>query len=382
MHRIFTFITILLFINLSLVGQQDFSALRPIDMRYKKLLKKAKEEDKLLLFIIHSNQVMNNSILLLDDAHNVEGFNEKVITSIVDIFKDDSHEVLKRIDIKTNPTYVMMNKDEVILEQNGTLSNVQDLLQFYGRSIRISNNFDESKEAIETGKSDQSYKEMITLLLNSKNVDLAEEYIEDWMQDRLPLRNQENHDFLAKVAEACICSDRLAAAFRSQEEQLIPSLGAGRYLGIRQAYILKELKKYDLVEPYTVWEVYNEEFGIYADSLFRRFAIQYYQFIEPNKEVLMDEIYDFLYYYPETSWADQKSMFDLAIKYTDEKEDFLLLLDMIEYQIYLGSDHEKLDYKAVIMYKLGNKERAVELMKEVEALKPDYTSMVHQLIEK
>lgn len=351
-------------------------------MRYKKLLKKAKEEDKLLLFIIHSNQVMNNSILLLDDAHNVEGFNEKVITSIVDIFKDDSHEVLKRIDIKTNPSYVMMNKDEVILEQNGTLSNVQDLLQFYGRSIRISNNFDESKEAIETGKSDQSYKEMITLLLNSKNVDLAEEYIEDWMQDRLPLRNKENHDFLAKVAEACICSDRLAAAFRSQEEQLIPSLGAGRYLGIRQAYILKELKKYDLVEPYTVWEVYNEEFGIYADSLFRRFAIQYYQFIEPNKEVLMDEIYDFLYYYPETSWADQKSMFDLAIKYTDEKEDFLLLLDMIEYQIYLGSDHEKLDYKAVIMYKLGNKERAVELMKEVEALKPDYTSMVHQLIEK
>jgi tetratricopeptide (TPR) repeat protein len=305
-----------------------------------------------------------------------------VISSVVDFFKDDGHDVLKLVNVKTNPTYVLMNRDEVILDQSGSLATVQDLMQFYGRGIRVSLNYDEAKKEIEATKSDESYKKMITLLLNSKNVDLAEEYLEDWMQEKLPLRQPENQEFLAQVAESCVCSDRLAAAFRSQEEQLISSLGAGRYLGIRQAYILKELKRYDLVEPYTVWEVYNEEFGIYADSLFRRFAIEYYQFVEPNKEVLMDEVYDYLYYYPETAWIDQKRMFDLAIKYSEDKADFLLLLDMIEYQLYLGSDHEKLDYKAVIMYKLGNKERAVELMKEVEILKPDYTSMVHQLLVK
>lgn len=383
MKRFLIYLLVSLFTlsGLVLQAQQDFSPLRPIDARYKKLLKMAKEEDKLLLFIIHSPQVVNNTILLLDDKAKVEALNEKIITTVLDILKDDNHEVIRRIPLKANPTYVIMNHDEVILDQDDTLSNAEDLIQFYGRAIRVSGDFYQYKKELEVNATDENYRRMIALLLNNKNQDLAEEYIEDWMQELLPLKRESNHEFLAQVAEVCTCSERLNASFAIFEDTLMSSLGRNRYLAIRQAYILKELRRYDLVEPYTVWEVYNEQFGIYADSLFRRFAINYYQFVEPNKEILMDEVYDYLYYYPETAWAEQKLMFDLALKYSAEKDDMLLLLDMIEYQLYLGDDHEKKDIKAVIMYKLGNKERALQLMREVEEMQPDYVSRVHQIIE-
>ena len=362
-------------------AQQDFSPLKPVSTKYKKLLKEAKESQKLLLFITYSDRAPNNSILLLENSSLLSDLNSKMISSVIDLIKDDGHPVLRTVNISSKPFYVFMNEDEIILGVKNSVITEQDLLQFYGQSIRADAQYRKLKEQLDQQETTESYKEMISLLLNAGNHRIAENYIKDWLQKYIPFNDPKEHEFIRQVASACLCSQQLNAGIKTYEKSLLDSWGLKSYLDIRQAYIMKELKNYDLVDPYIIWEVYTEEFGEYADSLYRRFVIDYYQYVKPDKDILLDEIYDFLYYYPATPWDEQKAMFLTAIKYTQAKNDFLLLLDLLEYQIYQAVSFEKLDLKALILYKLDKKERALELMYEVERMQPEYKSLLHQWID-
>ena len=137
------------------------------------------------------------------------------------------------------------------------------------------------------------------------------------------------------------------------------------------------------MDPPTVWERFEAELGIKADSLYRLFAIEYFQTIEPDVDILLDEVYDFLYYYPDTPWEKQDALYSLAIKHTEEKEDFNILLDLISYQVYKDVDFRKLDFRAVILYKLGSTERALRMIQDIHEMAMsegvNYKSMLYSL---
>ena len=104
----------------------------------------------------------------------------------------------------------------------------------------------------------------------------------------------------------------------------------------------------------------------------------------PDKQVMLDEIYNYLYYYPNTPWPQQQRLFDIALKNTEHEDDWLLLLDIIEYQILSEETYAKKDYKSYILYKLGNVDRAMELMAEVEGEaileNPDFQPLLFKTI--
>ena len=375
------FILTLLLLSLISNAQQDFSALAPVDMKYKKMIKTAKDNDQLMLFVSYNPETVSNSIFLIEDPSKAIKLQEKVITSVLDITEDSRHEVFKRFRIYSNPFYLFLNSDEILLAQGKAINSYDDLITLYGQAIIKDREYVKLKNQIDTNKNSQAQKEMIVFILGTNDESALPSYIDEWINDNFPFKAPEDFAFMADVAQLCTCSRRVGEAIEIYGNELIKSMGINRYLNLRKNYILKDLRESGYMDPYTVWEAYDRQLGIHADSMYRQFAIEYYQVVEPDQNILLDELYDFLYYYPLTPWEQQDQYFEKAVKFTKSKEDLPLLLDLIEYQIYLEDHYRKQDFKALILYKMGKVDRAIALMNAVESSNPGYQSMLHQLTE-
>lgn len=380
-----TYITILIgfigFLSHSMSAQQDFSVLKPINTKYKKMLKQAKSEDKLMLFISYNPEGQSNSIFLIEDESKLAGIDDMLLTEVLDWTEDSRHDFFKKYRIISNPYYLIINTDEILLADSKAINSTQDFLIFYGQAVSKEREYQKIKSQMEGPNGSVAQKEMIKFLMKTKDIKITEGFIDQWVNENYPFTNNDDFNFMLELAEECICSDRLYEAITIYESQIVAIAGEERYLNLRQAYILKDLSANDLLEPYIVWEVYDAELGIHADSMYRRFAIEYYQSVKPNQEILLDELYDYLYYYPLTPWVDQEKYFSKAIMLTKEKEDLYLLLDLIEYQIILDNTYRKQDYKALLLYKLGKTDRAISIMEKIEAAQPDYSSVLRQFVE-
>lgn len=375
---------LILMIAFPSIGQQDFSFLQPVqNNKYKKVLKQAKKEGKSVLFIAYSAQTKPNSLLDVEPSPQLQEVSKYVVTSIADWNIHTRNELFNRVDIPTNPFYIFMHPSDVVLHTSTAINNHDELIGFIGVGLDKRKKYDNLIEMTERGDA-KAHKELALTLISNEEYGHAREVLEDWMELSLPLKNDEDFKFLAAVHNRCKCSDRIDQAMQNYESNIIRLIGSEEYYNIRQSYILNNLREVGLLEPFYVWESYDANLGEKADSLYRLFAIEYFKTVLPDKQVMLDEIYNFLYYYPKTPWEDQKALFDIAIKSTEHEDDWLLLLDLIEYQILTEDSYSKKDYKSFILHKLGHVERAMELMSEVEgeALKEnaDFQPLLFQII--
>jgi hypothetical protein len=306
-----------------------------------------------------------------------------VLTSIADWNIHTRNELFNRVDIPTNPYYIFMHPDDVILHTSTAINGHDELIAFVGQGLNKRKKYDNLVSMTERGDT-KAYKELALTLFTNKEYALAREVLDEWIQLSLPLKEEKDFMFLAAAHQQCKCSDRVDQAMDNYQSELINLIGSNDYYDIRQSYILTNLREAGLLEPFYVWESYDNHLGEKADSLYRLFAIEYFRSVLPDKQVMLDEIYNFLYYYPNTPWEDQKGLFNIAIKSTEHDDDWLLLLDLIEYQILTEDSYSKKDYKSYILHKLGHVDRAIELMSEVEgeALQEnaDFQPLLFQLI--
>jgi len=370
--------------SLSSMAQQDFSFLQPVENnKYKKVLKQAKKENKLVLFIAYSAQTKPSTLLDIEPTNQLRELSKYVLTSVADWNIHTRNELFNRVDIPSNPFYIIMHPDDVILHSSTAINSHDELISFVGQGINKRKKYENLLEMTQRGDPD-AQKELALTLIANKEYPQAREVLEEWVQSSLPLTDDKDFMFLAAAHQQCKCSERIDQAMQNYESKMIELIGSEDYYDIRQAFILSNLRDVGLLEPFYVWESYDANLGEKADSLYRLFAIDYFRTVLPDKQVMLDEIYNFLYYYPNTPWEDQKGLFDLAIKSTEHDDDWLLLLDLIEYQILTEETYSKKDYKSYILHKLGHVERAMELMSEVEgeALQEnaDFQPLLFQLI--
>lgn len=383
-HLIVAYVGLILLMAIPSLGQQDFSFLQPVENnKYKKVLKQAKKEGKSVLFIAYSAQTKPNSLLNLEPSPQLQELSKHVLTSIADWNIHTRNELFNRVDIPTNPYYIFMHPDDVILHTSTAINGHDELIAFVGQGLNKRKKYDNLVSMTERGDT-KAYKELALTLFTNKEYALAREVLDEWIQLSLPLKEEKDFMFLAAAHQQCKCSDRVDQAMDNYQSELINLIGSNDYYDIRQSYILTNLREVGLLEPFYVWESYDNHLGEKADSLYRLFAIEYFRSVLPDKQVMLDEIYNFLYYYPNTPWEDQKGLFNIAIKSTEHDDDWLLLLDLIEYQILTEDSYSKKDYKSYILHKLGHVDRAIELMSEVEgeALQEnaDFQPLLFQLI--
>lgn len=375
---------LILMIAFPALGQQDFSFLQPVqNNKYKKVLKQAKKESKSVLFIAYSAQTKPNSLLDVEPSTQLQEVSKYVVTSITDWNIHTRNELFNRVDIPTNPFYIFMHPDDVILHTSTAITNHDELIAFMGVGLDKRKKYDNLIEMTERGDA-KAHQELALTLISNQEYSHAREVLDNWIQLSLPLTDDRDFKFLAASHQQCKCSDRIDQAMQNYESDVIKLIGSKEYYKIRQSYILSNLREVGLLEPFYVWESYDANLGEKADSLYRLFAIEYFRTVLPDNQVMLDEIYNFLYYYPKTPWEDQKALFDIAIKSTKHDDDWLLLLDLIEYQILTEDSYSKKDYKSFILHKLGHIDRAIELMSEVEgeALQEnaDFQPLLFQLI--
>jgi len=366
------------------MSQQDYQYLQPVENnKYKKVLKQAKKTDKSVLFIAYSSQGKPNSILDIEPTPLLREISEQIITSVADWNIHTRNQLFNRVDIPTNPYYIFMHPDDVVLHTATTLNSYDELVSFIGQGLNKRKKYDNLVEMAEKGNS-RAQKELALTMITNKELVRAKEVLDSWLQENLPLKTDEDYKFLAAAHQQCRCSNRMDMAMQNNEDKFVELIGLGNYLDIRQTFILFNLKEVGLMEPFYVWETYDASLGVHADSLYRLFAVEYFRSVLPDKQVMLDEIYNYLYYYPQTPWAEQKKLFDLALKNTEHKDDWLLLLDLIEYQILTEETYAKKDYKSYILYKLGNVDRAMELMSQVEGEaiieNPDFQPLLFKII--
>ena len=380
----FGVLLILIILGAPLLGQQDFGFLQPTyNSKYKKILKQANKEDKLALFIAYSAQSKPSSLLNLEPTPELLELSQLFITSVADWNIHTRNQLFNRVNIPTNPYFIFMHPDDVVLQTATSISTYEELMTFVGQALNKKKKYDNLVALSDQGNA-KAQKELALMLISNQELVRANEVLENWLQTNLPLKNDDDYKFLAAAQQKCRCSNRLDKAMGNYEEKLVGLIGLETYLDIRQSFILNSLKQVGLMEPFYVWESYDASLGIHADSLYRLFAVEYFRTVLPDKQVMLDEIYNYLYYYPNTPWPQQQRLFDIALKNTEHEDDWLLLLDIIEYQILTEETYAKKDYKSYILYQLGNIDRAMELMAEVEGEaileNPDFQPLLFKTI--
>ncbi len=367
------------------MGQYDYQALNAEKAKKHKKNLSSLEDDQLLLYVIYNPDYAQNSVLSLNDDSSIAELRKSVRTVLLDWSRDTRNDIFTRVNIESNPAYVILNSDDVILAKSSKLGGYDDLLQFYGSAVSYDKMYQKAMDKISGNAPKDGWAELASISLQHDDRIRARGYMEEWLSYAQPGTDEKDLAILINLHKECKCSPRMDIAFAQYEKSIAEAIGMEQYLDLRQSYILSNLTRDGALEPYLVWEAYQEHLGPHADSLFRLFAIEYFRTVDPDEGILMDELYNFLYYYPDTPWEKQDQLFALAMEQTKLKDDWLLLLDLLEYQLLKEPSYRKKDYKAAILYKLGQTERAQQLMKSIEeeafADDPDYKSIFYQTIE-
>ena len=370
-----------------LSAQQDFELFDKNQVSSKKLKKLAEEQNKPIFMIIHTDMVSWSSVLLIDEVDSVRWILEQFATTVYD-YDSDNKSINSFIDARifsSNPFYVIIRHDGTILATSKKLESSNDLNAFARNGLKKFNTLSKLLTAYNADKKDlNKIKALNDFYVSIKDYSRAEEMTDAYL--RRHDNPAEDLGYLYNLAQNCECGKRLNRELIKYRALIIGNYGKEAYHTIRKKDIITSLRKQDLLEPYYVWQAYEAEFGDVADKYYRQFAIEYYQYVLPDKEALLDELYDYLTIYNKTPWVEQDGYFELALEKTTSKLDLEELLDLVSYQIFREKNFRNLDFRAGILYRLGQKERALALLQEVAALslekKVNYKSMIYDLSTK
>ena len=366
------FIASLCLLQESVDAQTSVLALGLPNGQYESIIDNAKEQGKPTLLLIY---------------HSVHLYSQKEqFTQLKDIlYRDDM--TLGLINLEQDPT-VFPLLESLRLEPKQLLGVIWVLMHPDEIQIGFShsiNNDNEAQAFIQSGMTRYlSFQEIYSKNRNPKQRDelyeltnkaslladqaycgkVFDKYLKsiDWKKiDHLTSKN------IIEIGRRCPNSKQFNKLLSKREEVFLPIVAEREIAELKYKYALSDLENKQLLEPYYVWKRFEKDMGYYADSLYRVFAIDYFTKNE-EPEVAYNESFEFIELYPRTNWSYLRPIYEKVILATDDKEDLELLLDLISFQIFRKKTFDKIDFRAAILYRLGEKDQALKLVQEANSL--------------
>ena len=365
---------------------------------YKDLLKAAKDQNGLILLILYSPSIKFDALPKIQYPDSIlQQYN--IVTDVADPFvemyflaqrlksyRKPGLGIVNPDEFYGNPGWAIIHPDDFTISLSNTIKNDQELKKALDHAFQIKELYEEGKGALSEDKdNEEGLKNTISALTLSKEKKASKRYINRYLKNKTKWTDEEII-FMAEVARVTPSIGKLEA-FVDKNRNRIRKLKSEDYLiGIDKQLIISKLKHRNLYEPYMIWKEFEKKFDTKADSLYRLEAINYFLYVALDIESLLTEIIDYLAFYPRTSWEILDPMYTSALKLISDKEDLLLMQDLIEGQIFQEKNYRKLDYKALILYRLGKKEQSLAMMSEIRKLSLEeginYKSMIYTLRNK
>lgn len=349
---------------------------------YKSLLKSAEENNTIALAVLYTDDVPVNVLPRISAADSIKR-KYNLVTDVINPYRQISYPLITRIRPFSNPLWVTVLPDNIIIGASSQISTDEELDLFVKTSKDIAAVYDQAKEALDEDDDNvAAQKDMISAMSMMYESKKIRRTLNKFLK-KIETPSDEDLDYIISVAEKCACSSKLEDFIDDREGQVIEKIGLQRYLSIKQRFINDDLNEKQLLEPYYVWQKYEQELGIYADSLYRLFAIGYFSTAIDGKETMVTESMDFLTYYPDTPWEVQDNLYLTILNNIKTTEDLEIMLDLISGQLFKEKTFRKLDFRAYILYQLGKKEEALKMLQEVTSLAAEqgirYKSLLNNL---
>lgn len=367
--RYCTLIFLLLIGLTNLSAQESLLTLADGNTSLKKVVKTAKKEKKPILAILYStSQPISHTNSFANIKDLIRAANYEIV--VIDLIKSPRKYAKKFEGQNSNPTWLTIHpEDEVILKLNPYITTNEQLSKFLTTSTTL---YKEVDQGISKYESSKKLSDLLALAdISTKTEDKAymtktlDEYLKRIDPERI---SDKNYKKVMDVGSKAGPSNRLQYLILQDRDKAMRLGNPQDVLNAQQEYILSQLRSSDLLEPYYVWERYEKELGYHADSMYRRFALVYFSSIVPDKKALYDESYDYISLYPRTEWRFLDGLYEIVLTGTNKKEELEELLDLLFFQISREEGYKQLDYKAFVLYKLGQKEKALNMIQQINEL--------------
>ena len=377
-----TILIIILFACHSVYAQIGLQVFETKEASFKSVLNEAKDNNTIALYIIYTDAIPVTNLPRISKPDTIK-FNNNIITDVVDPYVQIRHPLINRVRPFSNPHWITVDPDNIVIGASRKIKTDKELSTFIRTSLKVSRDYHLAKTKLKEDKNDISaQKEIISATVQMHESSKSRKYINKYLK-KLKNPTKEDLQFVLDIADECTCSSKLIDFIEDHQRQIEEFASPSKLLKIRQQFIIEDLKEKQLLEPYYVWKAYEKKLGAQADSLYRLFAIEYFSKTPGNTKELVNESIDFLNYYPESSWDLQDHLYKVILANVKEKEDLELMLDLISGQIFKSKNYRKLDYRAVILYRLGHKEQSLKMLQEIASLAAAegirYKSMIYQI---
>ena len=363
-------------------AQVSLLSLQDRDATYRSVLKKASKDRVPVLAILYSPTYPVSGPNNFSEANEIIR-SAKVHPIVIDWASSPDQKPQRYFTEIDNPGWMLIHPDEIIIGVSKTITNDNELKAFLDQNLALCS---EIEEVIQSENPDKLDRLLKLARLSARTYDqfYTSEVIDDFLGGiNLKRIKSQYYKEVLGLAMNGPYSKQLNKLINQSQERAIMLAGLDTVLNIQTAYIQYDLKQKGLLDPYFIWQRYEKELGVDADSLYRIFAIQYFSTPPVEDEMLYNEAFDFVNFYPRAPWNVQKQLFRILIPATSKEEDLNLLLDLISFQIFREKTYDKLDYQATILYKLGQKERALEMVDEINRLALEqgirYKSMLYTM---
>ena len=381
---IYILLTIGLLTNCS--AQESLLDLSVGQSSFKQTIKKAKQKNRPVLAILYTTQLpIDNTNSFKDLKGIVESANYEVV--VIDWTKAPKRYPQKFIPEKGNPTWLAIHPDEVILSVGRAFKTNEDLSSFLTSARSIYDKIDPAYKKYKSSKKAEDLLALGEAAVASEDAPFITKTIEDYIK-RVDTDNISNQTFkrILDLRAHARPAKRFYKLLSEQTDKAIKVSDLKTVRTYQQEYILTDLSGMELMEPYYVWERYEKELGYQADSMYRRFALIYFSSLQPDKKALYAEAYDYITLYPRSPWDLLDGLYEIVATGTDKKEELEEVLDLLFYQVSRDPGYRQLDLKALVLYKLGQKEKALNMVSQVNelALKKGvrYKSLIYSLSKK
>lgn len=348
----------------------------------KDLLSQAQEVDANVLIVSFSPKAPTDLLAEIKHPDSLL-MRHKLVTDVIDPFLEMGDLISFRLKQYSNPGWIFLHHSNRILFYSNQIKTDADLHLAASYAAILKGQYEATASDLEKDKNDrQALRAMIQVISKMYEKRDINRYLNRFMKE-MDANNNEDLALLIEVADRSPGFGKLDRLIEDRKDQIIAMTSNHKYMDIRQKAIIANLKQRDLYEPYMIWGRFEKEFGTSADSLYRLQAITFFGQHEGDKESELNEIFDFLNFYPDTPWEVLDPLYARALQLITLKSDLEILLDLISGQVFQGVNHRNLDYRAVILYRLGQKERSLALINEVMALAQKenvvYKSMIYSL---
>ena len=340
--------------------------------QYESIIDNAKDQNKpSLLLIYHSSYLYNQNE---EFSHLKEIlYRDDITLGLININQDPTiFQLLESLYVEADQllgmVWVLMHPDEIQIKYAHTINNDAQAHEFLQSGMNQYKNFQEVYLEKNNSKQPEDLfnlsKQASLLADQDYCIKVFNKYLKSLDWKRI---NKKTSDRIIEIGRACPEAKQFNKLLNKKEELFTHTLPQREIAELKYKYAISDLEDKQLLEPYYVWKRFEKDMGYYADSLYRIFAIDYFT---RNKEadILYNEAFEYLELYPRTNWSYLRPLYAKIILATDEKSDLELLLDLISFQIFREHTFDKIDFRAAILYKLGEKDKALKLVQEANSL--------------